>query len=669
MKRAFAVFLLVAILLCAFPAAAESMALVPRPIPPNQVPLNPYMAESENSIHNDIYASDVTNLVTPLGIHSRIGTSIETRNAMAPSAAFYDSKGHAITPFLGGISIVEMDGDTILRQGSFVPRREEGGSYNFQISYSFVDANDNVVAPTSHGHIYIMRTMDESGNILPVFEKVMDIDVMSEVVRLLGEDVDRRLLSVVYDYDGNLWFVTGGFRIVPGRDPAGFLGYISNEYMAAMGQGLELSDHLFALRLEAGESAENGISAHPDGAVILTNLACYMLSAQNGVSIRWRTAYGSNGANDAAPDALYTGGGLAWGSGTTPTLTNELVVFTDNLDPINLLALDVHTGDIVAQTPVLDQLGEDIPVSVENSIIVYSPGSGSASVIVCNWFGAGNAGLGEIGADSSKLTYANLYDANWMQSGNAFLAPGVERVDFVKGENGWEARKIWLRKDLRDTSMLKLSTATGYVYGYWQDVENGMWLYEALDFDTGETALRQQVSAMSGYNNVAVGLIVDPRGNAIYCPTNCMEMVRWQDEIAFLPDSPGKTLPLSAMERYYLTADALEGMQPASYLNKVTVDNLRETTTLAIRINGLTQTPEAYTLLYQSADGELHEMTSAWQLCGENGVELPEGQPLEENSICEIRFDITDGSDMDLSPLEYQTTVAVLLAKEDKNDE
>ncbi len=35
-----------------------------------------------------------------------------------------------------------------------------------------------------------------------------------------------------------------------------------------------------------------------------------------------------------------TGGGLAWGSGCSPSLTPELVMFTDNADPVKLLALE-----------------------------------------------------------------------------------------------------------------------------------------------------------------------------------------------------------------------------------------------------------------------------------------------------------------------------------------
>ena len=52
------------------------------------------------------------------------------------------------------------------------------------------------------------------------------------------------------------------------------------------------------------------------------------------------------------------------------------------------------------------------------------------------------------------------------------IAPGVERVDTIKTDSGYEMKSIWSRNDLSDTSILKLSTATGYIYGYVQDLEH-----------------------------------------------------------------------------------------------------------------------------------------------------------------------------------------------------
>lgn len=652
-------------------ACAQDGPLPPRPLPMKDVAVNPYMACSDNSIHNDVYATDVTDAVAPLGICSTVSTALETQNPHAPSAAFYDSRGNAITPFLGGVAVTDMDGEVISRSGSFVPARDDGGGYSFQISYSFVDRADRVVAPTSHGHLLVLRTMDAGGEVLPVFEKVMDVDIVAQAVAALGEDIDQRLLSVVYDYEGNLWFTTGGFRIDPERDPAGFLGYISRDYMQQLdtGEAVPLEGNIFFYPLAMGEGAENGIAANPHGAVILTNLACYLLAADGGVQVRWRTPYGSNGANEVRPESGYTGGGLSWGIGTSPTLTDDLVLFTDNLDPINLLALSCETGEIVARIPVLDALGEDVPVSVENSILVYDGGEGTVSVVVANWYGAGNAGLADPDANSSIQSYDNIYDANWMARGNAYIAPGVERVDVVRTADGYEARKIWSRPDIHETAMIKLSTATGYLYGYWQDLGSGMWRYEVLDFGTGETLLTEDVSTAPGYNNLAVGLIADPGGNGLYSPTGAMDMVCWRDVFAYLPDSPARDIPPQDTGRSRLLDGALpDGLQAAGYLMTVAVDNLRQEETLALRLNGLTDAPSAYTLFYQDPEGDLREMSEGWTLCASGGGPLDGDRPLEAGEIYEIRLSISDGGPLDRSEETYHALLGVVLAQAAKEE-
>ena len=126
--------------------------------------------------------------------------------------------------------------------------------------------------------------------------------------------------------------------------------------------------------------------------------------------------------------------------------------------------------------------------------MVYDNGEGTVSTIVCNWFGAGSAKLADADNDSSVQTYENIYDVNWLQKGNKMVMPGVERVDTIKTDDGYEMKSIWCRDDIRDTSMMKLSTATGYIYGYVQDLDSGMWQFIMIDFETGETAFSMDVS-------------------------------------------------------------------------------------------------------------------------------------------------------------------------------
>ena len=530
------------------PAAPETPA-DPLPLPvkaltPKQVDENPYMAKSDANIHHDGYNTDSTDEILPLGIYPEINVSYEKTNANASPAIYFDSYGHAVVPLLGGIAIRDLNAEETKTLGYFSPQQHDGGGYLIQSSYTFLDGENRIVCPTSNNHVLMLRTTDESGNVLPEFEKVLDIDIKAAAEEALGKTLEQNLLSVVFDYEGNLWFATGGFRIYPERAQQGVIGYIAHEAIASIlaGQQPKLSEAVFVYDLTPGEGAENGIAASKDGAVILTNQNCYLLRAGNGVEVVWKTPYESAGAKVSGPNDKTTGGGLAWGGGCSPSLTPNLVLFTDNQDPVNLLALSMETGEVVASLPVLDNLPQGYQVAVENSAIVYDNGAGTVSTIVCNWFGAGNAALANPDSDSSIQSYANIYDSNWLRQGNAMIAPGVERVDTVKTDTGYEMKSVWCRSDLADTSIMKLSTATGYIYGYVQDLNSGMWQYIILDFDTGETVFTMDVSDKPGYNNMAIGMYAGNSGNALYCPTGCLELLRLQDRFVYLPNMPYRSV-------------------------------------------------------------------------------------------------------------------------------
>ena len=360
-----------------------------------------------------------------------------------------------------------------------------------------------------------------------------------------------------------------------------------------------------------------------------------------------------------------TGGGLAWGSGCSPSLTPELVMFTDNADPVKLLALDMKTGEIVASLPVLDDLPEGYQVAVENSAIVYDDSEGTVSTIVCNWFGAGNAGLADPNSDSSIQSYANIYDMNWLTKGNCMIAPGVERVDTVKTDSGYEMKSIWSRNDLSDTSILKLSTATGYIYGYVQDLESGMWQYIILDFETGETVFTMDVSNRFGYNNMAIGMYAGNSGNALYCPTGYLELLRLQDRFVHLPEMPYREVDLDQAARNVLSqeqfeADGGEGTV-ASWRNTVTVRNVHPNTTVAFRVNNLSGSASDLSLYAYGADDKLSKVASElWKITDENGEAITD---LTNGVLYELRVTVADGGELDLSEAEREIKISVVCGK------
>ena len=651
----------------ATPSAPVSGALPVKALQPKQVEENPYMAKSDANIHHDGYNTDSTDEILPLGIYPEIHVSYETTNPNASPAIYFDSYGHAVVPLLGGIAIRDLNAEETTTLGYFSPKQHDGGSYLIQSSYTFLDAENRIVCPTSNNHVLMLRTTDEEGNVLPEFEKVLDIDIKAAAEAALGKELTQNLLSVVFDYDGNLWFATGGFRIYPERQQQGVLGYIAHSAIEAIlnGEQTDLSKAVFVYELTPGEGAENGIAASKDGAVILTNMNCYLLRANNGVEAVWCTPYESVGAKVSGEGDKTTGGGLAWGGGCSPTLTPNLVMFTDNADPVNLLALDMKTGEVVAKTPVLDDLPDGYQVAIENSAIVYDDGEGTVSTIVCNWFGAGNAGLADPNNDSSIQSYANIYDQNWLMKGNAMIAPGVERVDTVKTDSGYEMKSIWTRNDLSDTAIMKLSTATGYIYGYVQDLTTGMWQYIILDFATGETVFTMDVSNKYGYNNMAIGMYTGNSGNALYCPTGYLELLRLQDRFVYLPELPYREVDLDQAARNVLSQDqfAQDGGEGtvASWRNTATIRNVHPNTTVAFRMNNLSGNVSDLTLYAYGADGMLVKVASElWSITDETGAAVTE---LTDGVLYELRVTVADGGDFDLSETEKEIKLSIVLGK------
>ena len=645
--------------------AGQTSELPIKTLTPKVIDENPYMAASDSNIHHDCYNTDSTDEVLPVDIYSEINVSYEKVNPNASPAVFFDSYGHAVVPLLGGLAIRDINAEETQTLGYFSPKQHDNGDYLIQSSYSFVDESNRLVCPTNNNHVLMLKATDEDGNVLPEFEKVLDIDIKAAAEAALGKTLDQNLLSVVFDYEGNLWFATGGFRIYPDRKQQGTFGYVSRTAIDKIlnGEDVDLSDAVFVYELEPGEGAENGIAASKEGAVILTNLKCYLLQADNGVKKVWETSYKSVGAKESKEGDETTGGGLAWGGGCSPSLTKDLVMFTDNQDPVNLIAVDMKTGEQVASMPVIDELPEGTQVSVENSAIVYDDGEGTVSTIVCNWFGAGSAKLGEADNDSSIQSYENIYDVGWLRQGNKMIAPGIERVDTVKTEDGYEMKSIWCRSDLSDTSMMKLSTATGYIYGYVQDMETGMWQYIMLDFETGETAFTMDISDKPGYNNMAIGMYAGNSGNSLYCPTGYLELLRLQDRFVYLPEMPYRKVDLDQAMRNVLSQEKFEadGGQGdvEGWLNTITIENVHPNTTVAIRMKGISGETGSMKLYAYGADGTLKEVPAEkWHIQTEDG-ETPD--TLSEDVLYEVHMTVEDGGDFDLSETEKEIKISAVL--------
>ena len=52
---------------------------------------------------------------------------------------FFDTYGHAVVPFQGGLAIRDINADEAQTEGYFSPAKHDGGGYVIQSSYSFVE--------------------------------------------------------------------------------------------------------------------------------------------------------------------------------------------------------------------------------------------------------------------------------------------------------------------------------------------------------------------------------------------------------------------------------------------------------------------------------------------------------------------------------------------------
>lgn len=245
------------------------------------------------------------------------------------------------------------------------------------------------------------------------------------------------------------------------------------------------------------------------------------------------------------------------------------------------------------------------------------------------------------------------------------IAPGVERVDTVKTDTGYEMRSVWCRNDLSDTSIMKLSTATGYIYGYVQDLESGMWQYIILDFETGETVFTMDVSNKYGYNNMAIGIYAGNSGNALYCPTGYLELLRLQDRFVYLPEMPYREVDLDKAARNVLTQeqfteDGGEG-SVASWGYTVSAENVHPKTTVALRMNNLSDNASDLKLYAYGADGKLTEVSKElWSFTDETGAAA---NMLSDGTLYELRMSVADGGELDLSETEKEIRISVVLGK------
>jgi len=450
----------------------------PNPLPSKDVVPNPYLAP-QSSIHVDGYNSGVVDLFTPLG-REPIVTSRSFGGFIGMCLNFfYDADGNLFA-FCGempdGIlgnniefQLALIDTDTLAKRASFTLLSLTFLhllSIPMEFGYMNLDAQGRLIAIDDGNRVLFVGLAGEDDE--PELAVLETMDLSAWV-----DPADDPVASVMPDYDGNRWFMTLGKADSEGNTilPA-LLGVVAADTQ-------EVALHEFT-----GEVIENGMAVGPDGIFVTTDHAMYGFAydtVAGDIEQLWRETY--ERSTVVKPGVISP-----YGSGATPTLLGDrYVIITDNADEqINLLVYDRRaTPDgerLICKTPLFEPGAS----ANENSIVAVG-----RSLLVQNWYNAPNMIFG----DHSQMT------------------PGLWRVDIREDDSGCDV--VWQNDEVAAPGTMKLSTATGLVYGAMQErtIEGTRaWVALAVDFTTGETVYK--ISLGNGFYKdiLYIPVYFDPDG-------------------------------------------------------------------------------------------------------------------------------------------------------------
>ena len=154
-------------------------------------------------------------------------------------------------------------------------------------------------------------------------------------------------------------------------------------------------------------------------------------------------------------------------------------------------------------------------------------------------------------------------------------------------------------------------------------------------------------------------------GNALYCPTGYLELLRLQDRFVYLPEMPYREIDLDKAARNVLTQEQFEQAggegTVASWRNTVTIENVHPNTTVSFRMNNLSGSAADLELYAYGTDGKLAEVSKElWTITDEAGTGV---DTLADGTLYELRVSVADGGALDLSEEEKEISISVVLAK------
>ncbi|MGN6129998.1 MAG: hypothetical protein ACTHOK_06620 [Nocardioidaceae bacterium] len=453
-----------------------------RPVRARFAPRHPHMAANDRSnLHDDAYQSDAGRAAGPLGRHPSVTSTFYTQEC---ASVTFDAKGRLMTVCVGAatVDLRLLDPHTLdlLADYPLGPRPASSLSHPFTAfgggGYFYLDDHDRAVVPTSDGHIDVIG---ETGSAdAPQLSLVRQYDVSTYTK---GDTI----LSVLPDWAGRLWFVTG----------SGVVGVVRP------GSGA-----VRAMTLPHQETVGNSVAVDETGAVfVVSSKALYRFVAGRGGRpvVTWRKPYDAGTRQKPGQSQL--------GSGTTPTVVRRgkrhYVAITDNAEPrMHVLVFRAdrrRPGKPVCAMPVFP----DGRSSTDNSLIAWG-----RSLVVENNYGY---------TGPEQMPPAGDLDRN-----TPTTVPGVTRIDVDYAHGG--CHKVWSAKVRVPTSVSKMSAATGLVYVYEHPAAGEVrytsgqpqtgpedpWYLTALDARTGRRVWSVLTGTGLGYNNNYAPITFGPDGTA-----------------------------------------------------------------------------------------------------------------------------------------------------------
>lgn len=461
--------------------AHEGRAHAPAPLEKPSLPAHPYMAaRGKSNMHVDSFTSNTYGWSGPLGHQPEVSSrSMGYLGGECPTINF-DRKGRILTVCVSlrtpSLFLLDPNDLSVLARYDLPTRRTPLFRLRKMMNdtsggaYFYVDQRDRAVVGTADGAIEIVSVVDGKDGVS--LERDERIDIRAALT--FGDGSLDKITAVLPDFAGNYWFVAR----------YGTLGLVTPDRK------------VHSVRLP-GEEIENSFSVGPEGAYVVSDHALYRFTAdaRGRPKAVWRETYDRGTRRKI--------GQINQGSGTTPTLLGDkYVAIGDNAEPrMNVVVMrrDANASErVVCRTPVF----KEGLSATENTFIGYG-----RTLVVEN-----NAG----------------YDLFTTMRGGKTSAPGIARIDVREDESGCDV--VWESQEISQTTVPKLSTASGLIYLYTKlpnaPQNADAYYFTAIDFATGKTAYRVRTGTGVRYDNNWAAISLSPDGTAFVGVLNGLIKVR-----------------------------------------------------------------------------------------------------------------------------------------------